>query len=85
MRVIHFKYQKDKDLLTEPQVLVFHEDKELLEGIDITKFEPKEVLALFDIQRLYEKQIKDFIDKGFRRYRKDKIKDIMGESNEPSE
>jgi len=84
MKIKNFRYEKPNGE-TEPQVLVFHETESLVEGIDITKFEPKEVIALFDIQRSYEKQIKPFIDKGYRRYRKDKIKEVLGESNEPAE
>ena len=84
MRIKHFKYEKPEGI-EERQVLVLHEDKDYVEGISITKFQPKEVLQLFEIQRNYEAQIKAFIEKGYRKFRKDKIKEILGESNESAE
>jgi len=82
MKIKHFMYEKSDGDESERQVMVLHENKAYLEGIDITKLTPQEVLQLFSIQREYEAKIGPFIKKAYRRFNQDNIKKILAETKE---
>lgn len=81
MKLKAFHYHKANGEETDPHVLVLNENDNYLEGIDTTKLDPKEHALLLGVQRQYEKRMKPFVTKAYRRYKKDNIK-LLSEDSE---
>ena len=77
MKIKEFRYKKN-DEFEDRKLLVLHEDKEYLKGIDLNKLEETEVKDLEFIQQDYEEKIKPFY-KAYRQFNKNKMEGALNE------
>lgn len=75
MKLREFKYTKPNEGASPRKVLVFNDDGKYLEGIDLTKFSPAEQSELLGHVEEFEKKIKEYVSKGWRRFKYDNISD----------
>lgn len=76
MKLREFKYTKPNEGTATPRkVLVFNDNGKYLEGIDLTKFSPAEQSELLAYVEEFEKNIKEFVAAGWRRFKYNNISD----------
>ena len=84
MKIKNFDYVKANGEEKKPELLIIHENKDLVEGIDLTKLSEDEQKSVKMIRYAYESRMKTFM-KAYRRYTKSNITKVTGESNDPVE
>jgi len=74
MKFKNFTYKKKKDGETKNYlVLITKEDQTHFGGIDLTKLDGGEIKVLVDIQKEYETNMRQFIEKAYRLYIKENV------------
>jgi len=75
MRDKVFKYTKEDGTTSDRKILVIRETIDDFEGIDLKEFTPTEQQQLAKLNEEYELALQPFIKKGFRRFKKNRMRD----------
>jgi two-component SAPR family response regulator len=70
MKTVKFEYRKTSGEVSNRHVMILHEDKNLVEGIDFRYLDEKEYQQAVEAQMQYEEKMKPLLDKAFRRFSK---------------
>ena len=71
MKIFDFEYTKKGGEKSARKVLSLHSSDGWVDGVDLTKLNEEEIADLKLIQLEYEKKMKPFMDKAFRRFLKE--------------
>ncbi len=71
MKIFEFNYEKKNGDKSERKVMSLHAADKWVDGIDVAKLTEEEEKELKTIQLDYEKKLKPFVTKAFRRFLKE--------------
>lgn len=83
MRTKSFEYQKNEKEKSVRDIMVLNSNKSYIDGIDFQYLNEEEIEKVKEVQLNYERAIKEFTKKAFRRFSTVKIVEILGEANYP--
>jgi hypothetical protein len=82
VKIKNFEYKKKKSGEIKKYLLMLLDENEShIGGIDFTKLEQDEIDEVIKIQSEYEKELKPFIEKAYRKYIKENIIDEHDTAN----